>query len=30
MYNQIEFGLTANSDDAAHVMYLDGVNVATN
>lgn len=29
MYNQIEFGLTANSDDNAHVMYLDDVNVVT-
>jgi len=29
MYNQIEFGLTANSDDNDHVMYLDDVNVLT-
>ena len=29
MYNQIEFGLTANSDDNAHVMYLDDVSVVT-
>lgn len=29
MYNQIEFGLTANSDDNAHVLYLDDVNVMT-
>lgn len=29
MYNQIEFGITANSDDNAHVMYLDDVSVVT-
>jgi len=29
MYNQIEFGLTANADDNAHEMYLDDVNVIT-
>lgn len=29
MYNQIEFGLTANSDDNDHVMYVDDVNVVT-
>ena len=29
MYNQIEFGLTANSDDNTHVMYLDNVSVVT-
>lgn len=29
MYNQIEFGLTANSDDNAHVLYLDDVSVET-
>ncbi|XOV67743.1 MAG: heparin lyase I family protein [Fluviicola sp.] len=28
MYNQIEFGLTANSDDNDHVMYLDDVSVS--
>lgn len=29
MYNQIEFGLTANADDDAHVFYLDDVSVTT-
>jgi hypothetical protein len=29
MYNQIEFGLTANSDDNDHVMYLDDVTIIT-
>jgi len=28
-YNQIEFGITANADDQAHVFYLDDVNVYT-
>lgn len=30
MYSQIEFGLTANSDDNAHVMYVDDISVTTN
>lgn len=29
MYDQIEFGLTANADDNAHVMYIDDVQVDT-
>ena len=29
MYNQIEFGLTANADDDSHVMYIDDVSVST-
>ncbi len=29
MYNQIEFGITANSKDADHLMYLDDINVYT-
>lgn len=29
MYNQIEFGLTANADDNTHEMYLDDVSVVT-
>ncbi len=29
MYNQIEFGITANADDQSHVFYVDDVNVYT-
>jgi hypothetical protein len=29
MYNQIEFGITANADDNPHELYLDDVNVVT-
>ncbi|GAB5418137.1 MAG: hypothetical protein Crog4KO_32170 [Crocinitomicaceae bacterium] len=29
MYNKIEFGITANSDDNTHVMYVDDVDVVT-
>lgn len=30
MYSQIEFGLTANTDDNPHIMYVDDVSVITN
>lgn len=29
MYNQIEFGITANSKEADHLMYVDDINVYT-